>query len=1007
MTDPIQLRPRPPVDLSQLASRPALNVQAQPRDYGLSATPANPYAELTQALGQLNPALNNYANVQAQIAGKANDEQAKQDKVQGLAEGHGLEYLQSVRGVDPATWLPEARSPAFREGFATTVAQRLGIEAKSMANQQFEEQKDLPTFNVDSFLQQSRRQALQGINDPHMATIIGQHMTDFEAFARQDFERQRTQQRQQAVASSQTAIADDAFQPSMTPQEWADRSEWFKEQARAVGVSYQDAAGYIFQRAIKASFDAGGMPELFDSFSTIKDKDGFTLLERNPQLAGALAAERAKAYKQRDDIVQRDSQVGLAKTYQSYEEDLRSNPAAITQERVLGDIGEHGMFSSGREAASMLMRAKDAMADQAVAQQAAGDFYKGQLGYQSTTVQQKVLQDQLGGVTRAIWEATQQGDQKTIEQLMPAVIQAQSRSRATVPVDSLVRLIDGLVSNAPNAAGPDARFGAAEAIYRALSPDPKVRAMYFKEEPAKLLEAYTSAKDSGADPVTAYTAAYRSISPEARDAAEKRLKDPEVQKVIATRVTSHAAGSSWWPTWLGGDGRPENNVHIQAAAGSEARKYLTLNPDATDKQLEQHLDNWSAKSFALDSSTGVAIKTPAGMGGDQAAEAFTNYSRALVERYKANGAIGDGWNVRYMPNGTEGQYQVELFNGSASKLMGSVSLPGLLDWERQKRLLTPAEGTQLVNLRQALQAGQPLPEVPPELLGKAKAVNFFSTRESLALRQAMLRQTEQRVGSIPAVSFGQPSSADIAFNPAKAVPVDQALTSQTALQFAASPVTGPDATHQGLAASLITMGEGMVLQAYSDPARGAGKDIGMGYNLAANQATVDADLKRSGVPQEALQAVKDGTAKLTPDQAVRLLRVALPRYETEARNTAEETQVGLWQRMTPIQRAVMIDVAWQMGDSGRFKKAWSALAAGDQTRFADEAKVFYVNRNGDRVEDTRRNNLRANMLAGIERWNALVSAAGNAPQSKLLSAPKPPPPIPYRNSPNGFLMREP
>lgn len=62
---------------------------------------------------------------------------------------------------------------------------------------------------------------------------------------------------------------------------------------------------------------------------------------------------------------------------------------------------------------------------------------------------------------------------------------------------------------------------------------------------------------------------------------------------------------------------------------------------------------------------------------------------------------------------------------------------------------------------------------------------------------------------------------------------------------------------------LTTMGEGVMLNVYDDPAQGAGKNIGMGYNLEANKATVDADLKAAGVDPSLVQAVKEGRASLS------------------------------------------------------------------------------------------------------------------------------------------------
>ncbi len=73
-------------------------------------------------------------------------------------------------------------------------------------------------------------------------------------------------------------------------------------------------------------------------------------------------------------------------------------------------------------------------------------------------------------------------------------------------------------------------------------------------------------------------------------------------------------------------------------------------------------------------------------------------------------------------------------------------------------------------------------------------------------------------------------------------------------------------THLDLAASLVTVREGVMLSAYGDPAKGAGLNVGAGYNLKANSATVAADLKAVGIPAERVADVQAGKASLTPDQ---------------------------------------------------------------------------------------------------------------------------------------------
>jgi hypothetical protein len=311
-----------------------------------------------------------------------------------------------------------------------------------------------------------------------------------------------------------------------------------------------------------------------------------------------------------------------------------------------------------------------------------------------------------------------------------------------------------------------------------------------------------------------------------------------------------------------------------------------------------------------------------------------------------------------------------------------LSAEKLLSDYRASKMLSPEESAQVAAIKKALSSGE-VPQVAPELLAKAEALKVLKPEQLKVFRDREKAQFLDHLNTIPQMSFGTPSLANLQHIPGKEMKVDNGLTSRVAQELVGTPMLGPGAVHQGYSASLITMGEGVMLRAYDDPARGAGKNIGMGYNLNANKGTVDADLKAAGVEPQLIPLIKSGERELTPDQAKRLLLVSMPRYEKQVQQVAEGTAPGLWGRMTPAQKAVMVDIAWQVGDPAKFKKAWAALAANDSKTFADETKVFYTDRSGERKEDTRRGNLRAAMLAGVSFWDQSVMAFGKLPSNKL------------------------
>lgn len=171
------------------------------------------------------------------------------------------------------------------------------------------------------------------------------------------------------------------------------------------------------------------------------------------------------------------------------------------------------------------------------------------------------------------------------------------------------------------------------------------------------------------------------------------------------------------------------------------------------------------------------------------------------------------------------------------------------------------------------------------------------------------------------------------------------------------------------AASLTAMGEGLVLKATPDPNPKAGNNIGYGYNLNANAANIGEDFRRAGIPATSIDGIKAGTVQISPEQAARLLEVSVPRYEDRAKQAVEAVKPGLWSMISKGQKAALTDVSYQVGDVSQFHKAIGALARQDAQGFQGALKVTYAGKDGSRVEDTRRNNLRSLMINGISAWS--------------------------------------
>lgn len=949
-------------------------VSARINDYQGALPRGSDEAEgFVRGLAAFNPALDRFADrmiaEKKAAEQKAKDETQKRYDADTQREQSPGEALRRDELVTPGP-VPVAVGAEFREKYSATLAERNAIEIRDAMLSRYEQQKKTEGFDLEGFLRNEREQALVGVKHDAAVTVLGDSITKTEAAIRQDarqlqiesFDEHRT-----ATAHSLTGT----FTKDMSAAEIADRyHSWYVPQTSGIGVSKKAAAGLLLGRVKALSDDAGGRPDLFAVFDS-KDSEGFTMLDRNPQLADHVATERAQAQRARDQAHKEAKQPGIARLLLDYDKDIRDTPERITPDRVVEDVQSGDI--SAEKAASLYHQAQEELLKKkgldVMTQAASG----GMLGYYDPKDQGKVLDQMLGTTAKQMWQAATSGDQQTVQGLAQYLTQQHSMSGATVPVDTLVRLMETSVTNLQSPDGPSEKFLASAELYKAMAPDAKYRSMYFKGDSDEVMAAYVKHVAGGADPKTAYAAAYRAIDPAFKEQSKKRAEAPEMQSKIRGLVTKYATGSTMWG-WIGGNGRPENEQMLGAWAAGEVRRIVELNPDLSDKELHEHIERKASENFVLDTTSQLAVKVPPSMSGDLTQKAMSAFSAHVAEQLGPKG-FPEGSVVRYVPLNGEGQYEVQVWTGTRQKKVQDTQLQDIVNWHRASTTLNPAEGSQLADVRNALKAGKPMPQVDPALLAKGRSVGFFKQSELDSVQKANRDQVMARLKAVPDFGYGKPtnSNAPLPVNPN--VKFDPRTTTSVALELAASPVTGKGFEHVGLASSLIAMREGVSLTAYPDPNPEAGMNIGAGYNLKANAANVDSDLKRAGVPVDRIADVKSGKASLTPDQAKRLIEVAAPRYEESARKSAEATAPGLWTRMTASQRAVMVDIAYQVGDPAQFKKAWAALAAGKTQEFSDETRVSYRNKAGVMVEDTRARELRASMLAGVADWNARVSMA--------------------------------
>lgn len=969
---PSDLTPRP--QIRQQPTQVRSGVHAQVGNY-VTARPADNsnLAGLVHGLSALNPALQRFTQQhveetreEVQVLGKANAQTATDPR----------DALTGAPAAVPLN-VPPALSHAYRASFSDALAQRTALETKADVVRRFHVEKDAEGFVPDTWLANERTKALAGVRDPRHQAALGEHFQEVEQGIRHELTRAAVEKHEETKVTTAFTLLG-ALSSDLTADDLAVRYQTgLLPQLSALKMDKKQAAGLLLSRVVAMSNEVGGRPELFDVFEK-PDAEGHAILARNPQLAPAIQQAKDHAKLTRDRRIHADTEDDRAKTLMSYDDDIRERPQMVTPERLIADIGPNGI--SAEKAADLYHRARVRRGELAAQAQLMSDAEAGKLGFWDPKDQNKAIDAMLGSQARQLWEAATSGDAQKTQALASALMQRHSQSGATVPIDSLVRFMETSITNLPDTKGPSPKFLATAEVYKALATDKVYRALYFKDKVADIMEAFDRHTQGGVNPETAYQAAYRMLSPEFQAEIKKRTESLDFKYKVGGAVRKYVEGSTMWG-WLGGNGRPENAALLNIWAAGEVRRIVSLNPDLMDdpKALHSHIERHAQSNFVLDTSSQLAVKVPPQLSGALTQEAVSSFSKEVL----ADRKMGEDTRVRYIPLNDQGLYEVQLWTGSRVEAQrGQLNLVDLVNrYRASKTINAETEGVALNAFKQALRDGKPLPQLDPGLLHKARSVGALSAKELDKADEQHVAAFRDAVRKVPDLGFGKPT-LDNTLPAIKGVKVDYQLTSRIANDLAFGPGTSRD-DHMALAGSLIAIREAVVLSATPDPNPAAGMNIGAGYNLKANAATVNSDLKRAGVPEERIEDVKAGRASLTPDNVRRLIQVALPRYEEETRKVAEQAAPGLWSRMTPQQRAVMVDISYQTGSASGFKKAWAALDAGDTTAFQAEVGASYRNANGSIVEDTRGKDLRASLLMGPSHWNARVQQVRRAPSNAI------------------------
>lgn len=937
----------------QPQERPVDTYQAPAQDATLNG--------LIDGLRSFNPALDHYVNLENQ-----------KDATQAFKAGTSAGQLSDAGLIDAQTGgikvpppsddsrVDPAFTDTFAQGYRNAVGLKIGNQVQTDILSAYQEHKNQDGFDPEKFLHEQVAQHTAGLTDPAIVDQVSKSVATTADSVRKDYAQVQFQRLKETAFGNFSAVADGVLDPTKSLQQMWDGVQQTLEPMRGqMGMMTRpEMADMLLDKINNLSSQAGGRPELFDLFTQFKDPHtGLTLQQMNPKIQSEATRLQHRALEEQNQRIEQAQQTDFFKRTVADEEAASQGKQPDINDFV-NRIGPLNQFKSASAALGEYRRLQsmaDAAQQNVQAVQSVGTGTAWALDKKDAQAALDTVQQPDVNTLMQVASGKVGGDPSQIPQVQQAIksiVDITGRSgRSDIANSKLKALIDGTVNAVPPKDGtPSSQFKLAAALYAGM-PD-QIRSLYFDEKASNVFGSYVQQRSSGVDDSQAYHSSYQTVSPEAQKMAKEITSDPQWKTKVAKEVSGLT--TSWYQRIpvIGRifGGSPENEEATSAWARLELEKYYMRNPTASSDQAKTWIQQQVQTNFVYDPINKVDLQVPPNQANDQTQEAIKNYLDKARSQYGEDVSPG-------LIYGKDGKYTLAAFiNGAPVHKLADVTFSQIMQETASTKLLSTDERAAMSTLKQKLGNGT------------ATSQDLIDNAELLAKATNLKQLSDVTQGQIEKVRGDAFSGAlNNVFN-FPTMPTSFAGLSGSRLTGQGSKIqvnqAGSFLGGGNFSAALTAMGEGLVLKATPDPNPKAGNNIGYGYNLNANAGTIAEDFRRAGIPATSIAGIKNGSVQITPEQAARLLEVTLPRYTDRAKQAVEAVNPGLWMMINQAQKAALTDVAYQVGDVGQFHKAIGALARKDIAGFNDALKVTYLDKDGNRREDVRRNNLRSLMING-------------------------------------------
>lgn len=929
-------------------------------------------------LTQLGQALGGFVAPVAAMANQEVDKEIEEARAAGIAAAQ-RNAIGNIRGElppPPPTGIAAAYPNHYTRAYRKAAAERAARQSADDILNDYNAKKIDPDFNFGQWADTARATAVHGVNDPYMQGAIGGALDNSLSHAQADYRSIVEKRTREDNLSNFSSAVSSLLGPGRTADTIVPELQALQERYRPLGITRSESAKLTLDAAIGASTGMGGGPHLFEIFEQKVGTTGLTLADMNPAMKDAIAGAKKHAQDLNEHTFIKATMANYEEAHARLNANVKSGAYDDLDHDQLfakfsSEINPTGLFRHEGSYARFAAQVAESRDRRLAENDAIKATAAGRANALDPKVQEFVLNKELAphhaGLIATIDNPAKEAVDTT-RASMQKVFKHLELGNYTIKDKLLEGYVNSVKVAQPKAGdSPPPRFQRLAELYGSMkaSRNPQLLNQYFDEDTRILFESYNHSTVNGqiASP-TAYADAYAMNDPVRRKQADEWFKDPANGKMVheTSRKAVLAFGSRFWQALP--FTANANSGYVEADASMETRKLISrgiTNPDL----IKEHLDTYAKANYYFDPESTNLVKVPPAMNNPSTQEAITEYMK-LINKAKPN----LGASLNYVG---DDKYDLVLTKGGYENLAQGLSLSNIVSIHNAKKTVSPNELQQLAALtNKAIDktfTGEDL-KANEGLIAKVRSLNFLSAPLSRAVDSARVSVVDQKVPEV--VSKIQSA---VTQSPTKLQPI-RPQNSDTKSVVNAMLEAG---NHAG---ALTVMGEAVSLTAYRD--KGGRNTIGVGYNLDANRENIPEDFRKAGIPADKIDMITAGKMSLTPDQAVRLYEVIKPRYESIAKSVMEKREAGSWARTPGNVKAVLTDMAYQLGPKGlnEFNKGLDSLIRGDYS--GEGLSVLVTDKaTGKKSVDTRRTNLRLALLQSPSQLEALIRHANSKPTSPI------------------------